>query len=153
MNDSTPQATAHLLLRSGITHIVVVPSSGLDHLYSAYEARNSCLFATREEEAVGLAVGLAIGGMMPAVVMQQSGVGNCLNAVFSLADPYEVQFPILVFDRGVNDINPVQRISSARTSEILNALDVLRLNPSLPEAHFQFTSGLKACVRWYLFRG
>jgi sulfopyruvate decarboxylase subunit alpha len=150
MNKAIPLATAELLERAGLSHIVVVPSSGLDPLYSAFEQRGACLIATREEEAVGLAVGLALGGLWPAVVMQQSGVGNCLNAVLSLADPYEVDFPVLVFDRGEADINPVQRTSSAGTRRILKVLGATQLDLAAPEAHALFASGRKARVRWFL---
>ena len=44
--------------------------------------------ATREEEAIGIAVGAYAVGRNAAVFMQSSGFGNTLNAVASLCIPY-----------------------------------------------------------------
>ena len=83
---------------------------------------------TREEEGVALAAGLAAAGEMPAVIMQQSGVGNCLNAVFTLADAYNLYFPILVATRSEEDENPVQRISVRSTGNLLELVSQTRLD-------------------------
>jgi sulfopyruvate decarboxylase TPP-binding subunit len=56
------------------------------------------------------------------VLMQQSGVGNSLNAYFSLVAAYDIHLKILVIDRGTSDENPVQRVSSARTSAVLRTI-------------------------------
>jgi hypothetical protein len=105
-----------------IEWLLVVPASGLGAIYTRFGARDRCLFATREEEAVAIAAGLALAGRRPLVLMQQSGVGNALNAVLSLADAYQVRFPIVVCDRGEADPNPVQRVSSRGTAAVLQAL-------------------------------
>ena len=42
------------------------------------------LLATREEEAFGIAAGLYLGGRLPTVMLQSSGLGNSLNALTSL---------------------------------------------------------------------
>ena len=116
------------LLRAGVDWLVTVPTSHLDELYDSFGARGRCILATREEEAVAIAAGLATGGQSPFVVMQQSGVGNALNAVFTLADAYEIAFPILVIHRGQGDPNPIQRVSAAATVPILKTLNVRVVN-------------------------
>ena len=50
--------------------------------------------ATREDEALGIAVGAYMGGKKPAVLMQNSGLGNSIDALTSLVLLYE--FPILL---------------------------------------------------------
>jgi sulfopyruvate decarboxylase subunit alpha len=107
---------------AAIEWLLVVPASGLGPVYAHFGDRGRCVFATREEEAVAIAAGLALAGSRPLVLMQQSGVGNALNAVLSLADAYEVRFPIVVCDRGDADPNPVQRVSSRGTAAVLRAL-------------------------------
>src|SRR5437762_14089753 len=108
ISGTVPEAIIRAFTIERISHIIVVPCTGLNPLYSHYERMGQCIYATREEEAIAIASGLAIGGALPAVVMQQSGVGNTLNAVFTLADAYCIYFPVVVLDRGVEDINPVQ---------------------------------------------
>jgi sulfopyruvate decarboxylase TPP-binding subunit len=125
-----PYRTAPLVetLRSaGIDWVLTVPLSGMDGLYQEFAGRGRCIFATREEEAVATAAGLVLGGSRPIVVMQQSGVGNALNAVFTLADAYEIAFPILVFDRGESDPNPIQKASSRSTLPLLQQLGATTL--------------------------
>jgi sulfopyruvate decarboxylase subunit beta len=75
------------------------PVFRLNELYHSYEGVNRCLYLTREEEAIAVASGMSLTGAHPLVVMRQSGVGNCLNAVFSLSEAYDIFFPILVYDR------------------------------------------------------
>lgn len=50
--------------------------------------------ATREDEALGIAVGAYIGGKKPVVLMQNSGLGNSIDALTSLVLLYK--FPILL---------------------------------------------------------
>jgi sulfopyruvate decarboxylase TPP-binding subunit len=126
--------------------LVVVPASGLDLLYQRFRERGRFILASREEEAVGLAAGLALGGARPLVVMQQSGVGNALNAVFTLAEAYDIRFPILVVDRGLDDDNPVQRVSSALTGRVLAALGVRALAAETAEA---LPTLLTSGQRWF----
>jgi sulfopyruvate decarboxylase alpha subunit len=55
---------------------------------------------TREEEGVGLLAGAYMGGLRGALLVQSSGFGNILNALGSLAIPYQIPFPILLSARG-----------------------------------------------------
>jgi phosphonopyruvate decarboxylase len=50
--------------------------------------------ATREDEALGIAVGAYIGGKKPVVLMQNSGLGNSIDALTSLVLLY--RFPVLL---------------------------------------------------------
>lgn len=50
--------------------------------------------ATKEDEALGIAVGTCLGGKKPVVLMQNSGLGNSINALTSLVLLYK--FPILL---------------------------------------------------------
>ena len=87
---------------AGITHVVYVPDNPLSHVLSALNAHPGIrtTLATREEEAFGIAVGLYLGGVQPAVMLQSSGLGNSLNAITSLIVPYQVPMLILISMRG-----------------------------------------------------
>jgi len=130
--------------------LVAVPSNGLQAVYDAYEETGRCIFATREEEGVAIACGLRIGGQRPVVVMQQTGAGNAVNVVLSLADAYEIDFPVVVFDRTVADVNLVQRVSSRGTARALRALGCVDLDWTAPDAVPRFGDGVRAGRRWFL---
>ncbi len=55
---------------------------------------------TREEEGVGTLTGAYLGGVRGALLLQASGFGNILNALGSLAIPYQIPFPIILSARG-----------------------------------------------------
>jgi sulfopyruvate decarboxylase subunit alpha len=134
-----------------INWLLVVPSSGLNELYRAYEKDDRCLYLTREEEAIAVASGISLAGGHPLVVMQQSGVGNCLNAVFSLSEAYDIFFSILVYDRGENDVNPVQQVSSRMTRSILSPLGSVSIDFSEPVAANEFLETVKRKQRWIIY--
>jgi sulfopyruvate decarboxylase subunit alpha len=58
------------------------------------------ILATREEEAFGIAAGLYLGGRLPTVMLQSSGLGNSLNAVTSLLMPYQIPALMVISMRG-----------------------------------------------------
>jgi sulfopyruvate decarboxylase subunit alpha len=55
---------------------------------------------TREEEGVGIAAGAALGGRNPALLMQNSGLGNSLNALLSLNKLYGLPLCLIISQRG-----------------------------------------------------
>lgn len=146
MNQHGVRSLSDALSACGISPLVAVPSSGLNHLYQRFADR--CLFVTREEEAIAIATGLALGGRQPLVIMQQSGVGNCLNALFSLACAYDVYFPIVVCDRGEMDPNPVQQVSSRETAKVMTALGATRLDLDASRCEEEIRRCLRAKARW-----
>ncbi|CAN5790806.1 thiamine pyrophosphate-binding protein [soil metagenome] len=60
----------------------------------------SVITLTREEEGVGALTGAYLGGRRGALLLQASGFGNILNALGSLAIPYQIPFPIILSARG-----------------------------------------------------
>ncbi len=87
----------------GCRDVVYVPDNPLSHILAALHAGHPevrTLLATREEEAVGIAAGLHLGGRRPALLMQSSGVGNTLNALGSLLLAYQIPAVLVVSMRG-----------------------------------------------------
>jgi len=56
--------------------------------------------ATREDSAVGMAAGAYLAGKKPAVFLQNSGLGVCLNALVSLNIIYEIPTLLVASWRG-----------------------------------------------------
>ncbi len=79
--------------------------------------------ATREEEAVGIAVGAYAVGRNSAVFMQSSGFGNTLNAIGSLCIPTRVPIPLFINLRGeLGEFNIAQVALGRGTRPILDVL-------------------------------
>jgi sulfopyruvate decarboxylase subunit alpha len=55
---------------------------------------------TREEEGVGICAGAYLGGRKPALIMQNSGLGNSINTLLSLTGLYGIPLFILMSHRG-----------------------------------------------------
>jgi sulfopyruvate decarboxylase TPP-binding subunit len=96
--------------RHGIRQVGYVPDHGLTRLIELCCQDNEItdVVLTTEAEGPALALGATLGGERAALMMQSSGVGNCLNA-FSLLRNCAVPCVILVTMRGeFNDFNPWQ---------------------------------------------
>ena|SRR3990167_8633327 len=73
---------------------VGVPFTGCEK----YMAENN-IIATREDEAIGIAVGAKLAGKNPLVYMQNSGLGNSVDIITSLLKPYNINIDIIVQKR------------------------------------------------------
>lgn len=56
--------------------------------------------AIREDEAIGIATGAYLAGRKPIVLMQNSGLGNSIDALTSLAITYRIPILLLISWRG-----------------------------------------------------
>jgi len=88
------------LLGAGFDFFVGVPCSLVRTVLADLERRELYLGETREDAALGVAAGAYLGGRMPVVVMQNSGLGVSLNALASLHLPYGIPCLLLVTWRG-----------------------------------------------------
>ena len=80
---------------------------------------------TTEEEGIALAAGAWLGGQKCALLMQSSGVGNCIN-MLSLAKACRFPLTILVTMRGEwAEFNPWQVAMGSKTQAALELMDVL----------------------------
>ena len=88
---------------AGSRDVVYVPDNPLSHVLRVFEQQYPnvrLILATREEEAFGIAAGLYLGGHLPTVMLQSSGLGNSLNALTSLMIPYQIPALMIVSMRG-----------------------------------------------------
>jgi sulfopyruvate decarboxylase alpha subunit len=88
---------------------------------------------TSEEEGVALAAGAWLGGQRPALLMQSSGVGNCIN-MLSLTKNCRFPLVMLVTMRGEwGEFNPWQVPMGTKTQAALELMDVLVYRVERPE--------------------
>lgn len=78
-----------------------------------------------EEEGVALAAGAWVGGQRSVLLMQSSGMGNCIN-MLSLLKTCQFPLPMLVTMRGEwGEFNPWQVPMGQATPKVLDAMGVL----------------------------
>ncbi|MFX1304673.1 MAG: sulfopyruvate decarboxylase subunit alpha [Promethearchaeota archaeon] len=87
---------------SGINLILSVPCIMLKGLLEVIEEKKEIhhIPVTREEEGVGIAAGAYLGGKIPAILMQNSGLGNSINAIKSLLELYKIPVVFIISHRG-----------------------------------------------------
>ena len=79
----------------------------------------------REEEAVGIVTGMYLGGQRGAMLIQNTGLGNSLNALGSLALAYRIPFPLVISLRGeLGEFNPGQLHMGRAVTGCLDALGI-----------------------------
>ncbi len=82
--------------------------------------------ATREDEAIALASGVALSGKPALVYMQNSGLGNIGDALTSLAQLYKLPMLILVSYRGLEPDKdfPEHSVMGNVTEAVLEAMKI-----------------------------
>ncbi len=115
-----------VLKTSGITLLTYVPDAGHAHLIARAHQDESmrAVVLTTEEEGIAFACGAALGGERSVLLMQSSGVGNCVN-MLSLVSVGRFPFLTLITMRGEwAEFNPWQVPMSQATRTALEAMGV-----------------------------
>ncbi len=89
----------------GINFIASVPCINLSELIHLVQEDPwiKHVPVTREEEGIGICAGAYMGGMRPALLMQNSGLGNSINALASLNQLYGIPLLMIISHRGMED--------------------------------------------------
>jgi sulfopyruvate decarboxylase alpha subunit len=114
------------LVAGDIRQITYVPDAGHAHLINLVRetaAMKSTLLTT-EEEGIAIAAGAWLGGERAALLMQSSGVGNCVN-MLSLIANCRMPFLTVVTMRGEwGEFNPWQVPMGRATPAALEIMGV-----------------------------
>src|SRR6201988_2539288 len=83
------------LKRAGVRQLSYVPDAGDARLIERAHADNEmqAVVLTTEEEGVAMAAGAWLGGQRAVLLMQSSGVGNCVNMLSLIR---HCRFPMLM---------------------------------------------------------
>jgi sulfopyruvate decarboxylase TPP-binding subunit len=116
-----------LLRRNNITQFCYVPDAGhsimIDRSLADPGAQSIAL--TTEEEGVALCAGADLGGARAVLLMQSSGVGNCIN-MLSLIKGGRFPFLTLVSMRGdFGEGNPWQYAMGQAVTPVLEAMGTI----------------------------
>jgi sulfopyruvate decarboxylase alpha subunit len=105
-----PDAIYRVLTDSRIRHVAYVPDAGHARLIELCRSDPAmcATVLTTEEEGIALLAGAWLGGERGVLLMQSSGVGNCIN-MLSLATNCGFPLPMIVTMRGEwAEFNPWQ---------------------------------------------
>ena len=123
------------LKRAGIRQVGYVPDAGHSRLIERCRADAEIrdVVLTTEEEGVALAAGAWLGGERAALLMQSSGVGNCIN-MLSLVKGGRFPMLMLVSMRGdFGEGNPWQYPMGQAVAPVLEAMGVICLRIERPD--------------------
>ena len=88
------------LVKNGIENFTGVPDSTLNHFISYGLSKKKIIISAREEEAIGIAVGMSLSNSGSLVFMQNAGFANSLSTITSLVQLYKIPIIFLIGWRG-----------------------------------------------------
>jgi sulfopyruvate decarboxylase alpha subunit len=127
-----PDEIFAVLQRFDIRQVAYVPDAGHSRLIQRVLASSTMrgVPLTTEEEGIALLVGAWGGGQRGVLLMQSSGVGNCIN-MLSLTQVFRFPLLTLVTMRGEwGEFNPWQVPMGASTQSVLELAGVRVLRAS-----------------------
>ncbi len=120
-NDDFVQALQDI----GFNFFTGVPDSILGGIIATLMERRLYTPAVREDEAVAMAAGAYMAGQVPAVLMQNSGLGTSLNTLISLNMIYHQPCLLIVSWRGFEGKDAPEHLVMGQTMPQL--LDTIRI--------------------------
>ena len=109
----------------GVNFFTGVPDSLLGGIIEELLTRKLYTSAVREDEAVAMAAGAFMAGKIPAVLMQNSGLGTSLNTLLSLNMIYRQPCILLVSWRGFDGKDAPEHLVMGETMPQL--LDTMKI--------------------------
>lgn len=124
MSIATRQSPAAALVNGlagcGFSPFFGTPCGILAPLYQCLTEQVGLMTIAREDNAVGVAAGSALSGQQPVVLMQNSGLGQSVNAIASLVTPYRLAILFIISMRGTGqDLTEENQVMGHATEPLL----------------------------------
>ncbi|MRG84907.1 thiamine pyrophosphate-binding protein [Salinibacillus xinjiangensis] len=118
-------------------YFLSIPCSTVGPVIKHFEEHNEIKSfpVSREEDGVGIAAGISLGGKLPVMLIQDTGIGNSILAITTFAQAYHVPMLILVTRRGgFGEINSAVNLFSEPLPRILDdaAVKTFKLDYKVP---------------------
>ena len=129
------ESVFRVLKKADVRQVAYVPDAG--HAYTIQQAKDDPeirdIVLTTEEEGVAVTAGAWLGGDRAVLLMQSSGVGNCVN-MFSLLESARFPFLTVVTMRGeYAEFNPWQGPMGRATQAAMELMGITVLRVDDPE--------------------
>ena len=134
------EAIYNALKDAEIDFIVSVPCVNLSRILNMIDEDDEIIHipVTREEEGIGICAGAYLGGKKTAILMQNSGLGNSINALKSLTELYEMPLLMIMSHRGTEGENICGQVPMGiSTPFLLEAMDFKFFKPNNPESAYE----------------
>jgi phosphonopyruvate decarboxylase len=134
-----------MLKAQGFNFFTGVPCSLIKDLIKTLEHDPTVRYipAVREDAAVGIAVGAYLAGRKPMVLMQNSGLGVCMNSLTSLAILYQIPLLMLITWRGHMGKDAPEHILMGQVMlQLLDTIGVPYYILKIPDIHIEFNKAL-----------
>ena len=121
------------LKMGGVNFYLSVPCKLLANMIEILEKDKSIYYSSvpREEEGMGICAGAYLGNKFPCMMMQNTGIGNSVNAIVSLLQLYSLPVVLLISYRGTPGEQVGAQHGMAKvTIDILETLKIPILNCS-----------------------
>tara|TARA_B100000029_G_scaffold503683_1_gene581052 strand:- start:425 stop:922 length:498 start_codon:yes stop_codon:yes gene_type:complete len=119
------------LKAGGANFFLSVPCKLLANMITILEKDKDIYYSAipREEEGMGICAGAYLGNKLPCIMMQNTGIGNSVNAIVSLLQLYQMPVVFLISYRGTPGEPVGAQGGMARvTEDILNTLKIPMLH-------------------------
>ena len=140
--DST-EAIYKGIKNAGINFIVSVPCVNLKKLLIKIDEDKEIIHipVTREEEGLGICAGAYMSGKKTAILMQNSGLGNCVNGLCSLFELYKFPLIMIISHRGTEGEAIIGQVPMGiATPKVLDSLNLDYYKPETPEEALKVVS-------------
>ena len=107
------------LFNNGIKNFIGVPDSTMKHFIDQGFKKNKIIIATKEEESIGIAVGMSLSQSNSLVFMQNAGFANSLSTITSLVQLYQIPMIFLIGWRGFLKNDAPEHIKIGKIQPIL----------------------------------
>lgn len=132
----TNEAVYNGIKQAGINFIVSVPCVNLSKVLEMIDEDDEIIHVpvTREEEGTGVCAGAFLGDKKVAILMQNSGLGNCVNALASLYELYSLPLIMIMSHRGTEGEPIIGQVPMGKfTPGILDAMNLKYFAPKTKE--------------------
>jgi sulfopyruvate decarboxylase subunit alpha len=108
-------------------YFISIPCSTVAKVISHFEEVETIQSfpVSREEDGIGIAAGISLGGKLPVLLIQDTGIGNSILAITTFVQAYRIPMLILVTRRGgFGEINSAVYHFSEPLPQILDAASI-----------------------------
>ena len=100
--DKGPRLIVESMKEAGVSFVTSLPDANLQKLLALVDADPELTHVTlaREEEGIGICAGAYLGGLTPAIIMQNGGFLNSCNALTTTALNFNIPILLLIYYAG-----------------------------------------------------